>query len=76
MIRMAHGVTLQAEQGELLSIVGPSGSGKSTLMAVLGCLDTPTSGSYRLDEQDAPPGQAVQDVSRVILGRGHSPEVA
>jgi putative ABC transport system ATP-binding protein len=56
-------VSLDIAQGELVAIVGPSGSGKSTMMNILGCLDRPTHGAYRLD------GTAIAELDDDALAR-------
>lgn len=51
-INVLKGIDLQIKRGEYVALMGPSGSGKSTLMNILGCLDTPTSGTYILNGKD------------------------
>lgn len=51
-IKVLKGIDLEINKGEYVALMGPSGSGKSTLMNLLGCLDTPTSGSYHLNSKD------------------------
>ena len=51
-VRALNGVSLNVDENEYIAIMGPSGSGKSTLMNIIGCLDTPSSGSYVLNKKD------------------------
>ena len=62
-VHALRGVDMTVGRGEFVALVGPSGSGKSTLMAILGCLDSPTDGSYLLD------GEPVQGLSGPALAR-------
>ena len=62
-VHALRGIDMGVAKGEFLALIGPSGSGKSTLMAILGCLDSPTSGTYRFD------GQRVDGLSGPELAR-------
>jgi len=68
-IHALQGVSMQIERGEYVAIMGPSGSGKSTLMNLIGCLDTPTRGSYLLN------GQQVRELEDDELARIRNEEI-
>ncbi len=68
-VRALDGLDLRIGAGEMTAIMGPSGSGKSTLLAIIGCLDVPTSGAYRLD------GESVESLSDNALADVRSRKV-
>ncbi|WP_409228483.1 ABC transporter ATP-binding protein [Gudongella sp. SC589] len=51
-LKVLKGVSLDIDEGDFISIIGPSGSGKSTFMNILGCLDTPTEGTYNFEDRE------------------------
>ena len=68
-IHALRGVSIMIEKGEYVAIMGPSGSGKSTLMNLIGCLDTPTKGSYLLN------GKQVSEMNDNELARIRNEEI-
>ena len=68
-IHALHGVSIQIDRGEYVAIMGPSGSGKSTLMNLIGCLDTPSKGSYLLN------GKQVSQMNDNELARIRNEEI-
>jgi len=68
-VRALRGVDLDVRRNEYIAVMGPSGSGKSTLMNIIGCLDTPTEGRYRLN------GEAVEGMDEDQLARVRNEEI-
>ena len=68
-VRALKSISIQIQRGEYVAFMGPSGSGKSTLMNIVGCLDTPTAGTYRLNDND------VSDLSESELATIRNKEI-
>ena len=68
-VKALDGIDLSVEKGEFISIMGPSGSGKTTLMNIIGCLDTPSDGSYHLNDK------SVSDLSEDELANIRNEEI-
>ncbi|MEO8054498.1 MAG: ABC transporter ATP-binding protein [Acidobacteriota bacterium] len=68
-VHALRGIDLTVARGEFVALVGPSGSGKSTLMAIIGCLDSPTGGTYALD------GVSVEGLSGAALARTRNEKI-
>ncbi|HEY3349576.1 MAG TPA: ABC transporter ATP-binding protein [Thermoanaerobaculia bacterium] len=68
-VHALRGIDLTVARGEFVALVGPSGSGKSTLMAIIGCLDSPTGGTYALD------GVSVERLSGAALARTRNEKI-
>ena len=69
-VPVLHGIDLVVNKGEFVSIMGPSGSGKSTFMNILGCLDRPTTGSYRLNGDEVAKLTALENVALPMIYAG------
>lgn len=69
-LEILHGISMDVEKGEFVSVVGPSGSGKSTLMNLIGVLDRPTSGTYYLDgiDVDKAPDNELSEIRNKKIG--------
>ena len=68
-VKALDGINLSVEKGEFISIMGPSGSGKTTLMNIIGCLDTPSYGTYHLN------GKSVSDLTEDELANIRNEEI-
>jgi len=66
-VHALNGVSITIDEGEFVAVMGPSGSGKSTFMNMLGCLDVPTSGRYRFDDQNV--GRLSSDALAAVRNR-------